>query len=255
MASALGLALALAALGCPFCTALEPTLSSRRDSAAVLALGEVVSRQPPGGNAKAEVRLHRVLQGEALLGGRQTISVPAGTLKPGSLVLVFGDEATRAQNDAAEPAQAADLRFSTVVASEIGWAYFAQAPPGRTAAADRLRYFARFLEHADPLIAADAYQEFAHASYADVVKAASALPIGKMSAWVQSERVAPARKGFYALTLALEPDKRLRAEYAGLLWKLISAPQDDFAPGSTASWPATCSSAANRPSDRSMSCT
>ncbi len=98
--SAIGLYLALsvAALGCPFCTALEPTLSSRRETAMVVALGEVdgiVDRQ-------ASIRVHRWLKGEKLLAGRQSIVVPSGSsLRVGTLVLVFGEQVESGNEDGA----------------------------------------------------------------------------------------------------------------------------------------------------------
>ncbi len=134
-------------------------------------------------------------------------------------------------NNAALETPGEAWRFTVVAVGETGYAYFAQAPDLRQAASERLRYFARFLENADPTIAGDAYQEFAHASYADVRKAAAALPIGKMSGWLLSQRVPPARKGFYALSLAFEPDEKRRAAHAELLSKLILAPDDDFRSG------------------------
>ncbi len=233
MACAVGLLLAIAALGCPFCTALEPTLSSRRDAAAFVALGEVRAGEPAAKNDGAKpavphsIRLHHVLKGTSLLADRESIPAPTPALKPGTLVLVFGD--LPSSEEAKPPGHA--LQFSTVPASEVGLAYFAAAPPGQTTAPERLKYFARFLEHADPLAAADAYQEFAHAPFGEVRQAAGALNSGKLAAWLESERVPPARKGFYALALALEPGETARARNRELLAKLVRAPADDFRSG------------------------
>ncbi len=189
MASALGLVLAVSALGCPFCTALEPTLSSRRELAVVVALGEV-----RGGESKAlEIRLHQVLKGNKLLAGRTSIVAPAdGPLKAGTLVLIFGDlpegDPDDRRSEGGDKAIGA-LRFSTTAVTETSFAYFARAPDLRTPAAERLRYFARFLENADPTIAGDAYQEFAHASFGDVRKS------GRRAARRQDERLVVQRAG------------------------------------------------------------
>ncbi len=154
------------------------------------------------------------------------MAVSAGAdAKIGSLALVFGDEP---KGETTGPP-----RFTVVPVTETSYAYFAQSPDLREPAARRLRYFARFLEHADPAIAADAYQEFAHASFGEVRQAADALPIEKMRFWLLDPRVPPARKGFYALALALEPRPELRMAHADLLRKLILGPADDFAPDST----------------------
>lgn len=221
--STLGLlfAVSAAALGCPFCTALEPTLSSRRDAAAFVALGEVLASDAQN----LKIRLHRSIKGDKLVAPQETVTVPAGgSIRDGTLVLVFGDQVEGEKPDGV-------LRFTTVPVTETGYAYFAQAPDLRRPAPERLQYFARFLEHADPTIAADAYQEFAHASFGDVRKAAGALPIDKMSGWLLSERVPPARKGLYALALSFDEDRKRRSAHADLLLKLILAPADDFRAG------------------------
>jgi hypothetical protein len=234
--SAIGLLLAISAtaFGCPFCTALEPTLASRRESAAVVALGEVRGIE----GRKLDVRLHRTLKGEKLLAGQDSIVVPAaGTLKVGTLLLVFGDlvetEADEKGNleTQAVATKGESLRFAAVPVSETSYAYFAQAPDLRKTAPERLRYFARFLEHADPTIAGDAYQEFAHASFGDVAQAADALPGDKLIGWLASERVPPARKGFYALALSFNETEPLRRFHADVLFKMILAPSDDFRAG------------------------
>src|SRR5688572_15391770 len=46
-------------LACPFCTAVGPTLSQRRESAEVVALGELVENGPAG----RVFRLHKVAKG------------------------------------------------------------------------------------------------------------------------------------------------------------------------------------------------
>jgi hypothetical protein len=228
---ALLFAVSATALGCPFCTALEPTLSSRRDAAALVALGEVQSSPVRPGDAKPSltIRLHRTLKGDKLLGGQESIVAAAGgPIKPGALVLVFGE---KTEGERVDEGSAASLRFAVIPVTETSYAYFAQAPDLRKPAPERLRYFARFLEHADPTIASDAYQEFAHASFADVEKAAGSLPFDKMSGWLLSERVPPARKGFYGLALSLGKNEDLRKIHADRLFRMILSPEDDFRAG------------------------
>ena len=75
---------------------------------------------------------------------------------------------------------------------------------------ERLRYFAEFLEHADPLVAEDAYLEFGHAPFDEVARMADLLPAAKLRAWLVDPGVPQTRKGFYGLAIGLSvsPDRR-----------------------------------------------
>ena len=99
------------------------------------------------------------------------------------------------------------------------------------AAHERLRYFGRFLEHADPLIAEDAYLEFGHAPFDEVARAADILSTAKLRAWLVDPRVPQARKGFYGLAIALAAPPDQRAAIADFLRTLVVAPDDDFRAG------------------------
>ena len=221
-------------VACPFCTALEPTLSQLREEAAVTALVEVEEQSPP---LQTRMRLHKALTGAARLGGMTSLAAKIDlTANPGSLLLIFGSPvgepvASSAKNTA--PALA-EFRWHAVAVNEREYGYLAQAPGLKTPAVERLRYFARFLEHPDPLIAQDAYLEFGHASFRDVARAADALPLQQMKNWLSDERVPAARKGFYGMALGLATGQATRRENAALLEKMILAPEDDFAPDSTA---------------------
>ena len=102
--------------------------------------------------------------------------------------LLFGDEAGR---------------FEAVAADETLLGYVAQAPRAEAAAAGRLAWFARWLEHADPAIAADAFSEFGLAEFAAVVAAAGALDAARLRAWVTEPAIDQRRRGFYGLALGI----------------------------------------------------
>lgn len=209
------------ALSCPFCTALEPTLGQRRAQASVVSLAEMQSQQPQG---RATVGVHQVLAGEPQMRAGETVELALDIMaRPGSLLLLFGTPRNGARG--------AENEWHGVVVDETSYAYFAKAPRSGAPAGERLRYFAKYLEHPNPLIAQDAYLEFGHASLADVTGVIDALPSERLRAWIIAESVLPARKGFYGLALGLAPDGSARRKNAEFLQGLIVEPQDDFRAG------------------------
>jgi hypothetical protein len=216
---------------CPFCTALEPTLCQLREQAEVVALVEVVEQSP---KLHTRLRLHKVLSGAEQLQGTAALTVDLDvSATPGSLLLIFGSPTGQPVSPAAKALEPAVkvLQWHAVAVNEREVGYLAKAPPLKTPEIERLRYFARFLEHADPLIAQDAYLEFGHATFRDVTRAADALPLDRMKDWLNSERVPAARKGFYGMVLGLAPRATERRANAAFLEKMILAPEDDFRAG------------------------
>lgn len=207
--------------GCPFCTPLKPTLCQARASARVTALVEVEGEAAAGAT---RVKLHRVFEGGDAVGDKTQLTIALDlAARPGALLLVFGT----GRPDAAPAA----LAWHAVSVNETSYAYFARAPAARAATAVRLAYFARFLEHADPVVAEDAYLEFAHASFDDVVQVAHLLPADRVRTWLVDANVPSHRKGLYGLALGLAREPQDRRTNSELLRKLILAPEDDFRSG------------------------
>lgn len=220
LAIAVALVVARTSAGCPFCKPLGPTLCQLRAGASITALAEVAGESPGGA---ATVRLHRVFDAPQSGGTPTRLTIPLDlAARPGTLLLIFGT----GPRDAAPEV----LAWHAVAVNELSYAYFARSPAGG-ATAERLEYFARFLEHADSLVAEDAYLEFAHAPFDDVVAVADRLPLARMRAWLVDPNVPPHRKGFYGLALGLARDPGERRTNAELLRKLICAPDDDFRSG------------------------
>jgi hypothetical protein len=150
------------------------------------------------------------------------------------LFLLLGEARAEPQPQEDEPAPAAEphhLHWQATAIEEAGFAYLAKLPSARQPAAERLRYAVRFLEHADPLVAADAYLEFGHAPYDEVRQVADAFSQEKLRRWIADPGVAGERKGFYALALGLAQAPNERETNAALLAKQIAAPADDFRAG------------------------
>jgi hypothetical protein len=206
---------------CPFCTVLAPTLCQLRELAVVVALAEVES--PPAARP-SRLRLHRVLAGADRLTAKNFLEITLPSAAgPGSLLLIFGTGGAAAG--------ASELTWSAVAMNEASYAYFARAPSLKIPAAERLRYFAPFLEHREALVAEDAYLEFGHAPFDQVARVAELLPMDRLRAWLRDPRVRPERKGFYGLALGLGTAGNERNTNAEFLRQLILAPEDDFRAG------------------------
>jgi hypothetical protein len=210
------------AVACPFCTALKPSLAQLREQAETVALAEVVAVDPAA--KRSDLRIHRVLKGAARLGGTTTLSTELDiAARTGGLIVLFGEKAD------AGPANGWSWR--AVGVNETSFAYFARSPSLKTPTHERLQYFAAYLEHADPLLAEDAYLEFGHAPFDEVARVSELLPGDKLRDWLVDPRVPEARKGFYGLAIALAAPEAERATTAEFLRKLILAPSDDFRAG------------------------
>lgn len=87
--------------------------------------------------------------------------------------------------------------------TEDSFAYIRALPSPEKPVGERLRFFLRFLEFHETLIANDAFSEFARAKYEDVVAIQKDLPRDKLRKWLKSSETDPVRKGFYGLLLGL----------------------------------------------------
>jgi hypothetical protein len=225
--------LAATAAACPFCDVVGRPLAERRDSATVTAVGEAAGAvRREEGVVRQPFLVRGLLRGTGLAADELVTARVAGPIA--GTALVFGD-----------PAEG----FEAVAADETLLGYAAAAPPAEAAAAGRLAWFARWLEHPNPAIAADAFLEFGLAEYAAVVAAAGSLDAAKLRSWLAEPAIEERRRGFYGLalgiaaarahslgdlaaakacTVALEqaiaaPAGDLRAGYDGLLGGLLVA--------------------------------
>jgi|GEM_PF-1213791 len=176
--------------------------------------------------------------------------------KPGDLVLLFGtlmredddDEEMELIEDDAEEAEAiaeldapADAALATVTTTtylsweatqSISWAgydYVKGLPPavdelGTELRADRLQYFLAYLEHADAIIAEDAFTELDRASFADLISLADHLPRAKLREWLATSEELWFRRRLYGVMLGLCGGK----EDAAVLREIsLAAPHPD----------------------------
>ncbi|MFM7137104.1 MAG: hypothetical protein ACKO1M_08550 [Planctomycetota bacterium] len=172
---------------CPFCDVVGRPLAERRDAATIVAVGE---RAGEAHDEKGSVRqafvVRSVIRGTGITPDRTVTAQVAGPL--GGIAVLFGDQAGQ---------------FEAVAADETLLGYVAAAPATEAAAAGRLEWFARWLEHPDPAIAADAFSEFGLAEFDAVVTAAGSFDAAKLRAWVTEPAIDQRRRGFYGLALGI----------------------------------------------------
>ena len=161
-----------------------------------------------------------------MLDDRKTLTLTSSQLKeiggakPGQLGLLL------AARDSAD----APLTWQFVPLDEVGYAYVARRRCAACLRTSGSPTSAKFLEHANPLLAEDAYLEFGRASYDEVAAVAQQLPFAAMRRWIVDPRVPEARKGFYGLALGLADSEADRANRQ-LLESLVDQPADDFRAG------------------------
>lgn len=189
------------AYACPFCDAPSLTLVEQLSAsqAAVLvqwAGGEVADREKSfSGTTHYEVL--------------EIVSDESGELKKGQSIKLDRYRASQKGDLFVLLGTLTDDRIewgSPLEVTETSFNYMKQAPPQDAPTQERLAYFMKFLEYPDPLIATDAYSEFANAPYKDIVPLRKIMPREKIREWLTNPEEAPSRTtrtGLYGLLLGL----------------------------------------------------
>ena len=193
--AALALALAKSSpAACPFCPTMQPTLGERvaRSDIVVLAAWVATTKAQGDfpGTATFDVLQAAKAQPPVKPGGRVTLPVPVPG-EAGALFLLTGRMGEVIEWD--DPDRVTETRYQ----------YLVQAPSPEAAAGKRLGYYLKFLEFSDPVIADDAYFEFAKAPYEDVAALAPRMPREKLRVWVADPEIPRHRLGLYGLMLGL----------------------------------------------------
>jgi len=179
---------------CPFCSAQQMTLSEEIKSNDMTVLCKLVAR-PKDTSADASLEdsecTFEVVH--ALKGN------PAKTFK----VLYYGEQPLGTTFlcfgiDPVNPAWG-----TPVVLNERSIAYVKQLPQLPDSGADRLNFFQTYFEDSDPLLAADAYDEFAKAPYSELVDLKERMPREKLLSWISDKNVTTSRRRLYLCMLSV----------------------------------------------------
>ena len=204
------------AISCPFCSAPSLTLAEQMSQSDAVVLVEWVGGRKPT-DEKAGQTTYRIKD------------IAQNSPKP----VKVGDEISISRFRSADPGdlfvlmgtQGISMDWgSPLEVTESGYQYMTQSPSPEFSTEKRLRYFVKFLEFSDEIIADDAYAEFANAPYDDITKLSKDLPKEKIRQWIQDKDTPVTRLGLYGLLLGLCGDE----EDAKLMKARIIEPSDDF---------------------------
>lgn len=186
---------------CPFCSAVSLTLTEEINTAdlaviAKIAPGQAVpatnSTDAPAQATKTKFEIVEVLKGNE-------------HVKPGDVIDVF-----YFGQDAQQPEfliTGIDLKMPSwgtpIGLSDRAAAYVRKLLSLPAKGADRLAFFQDYFEDTDPILAADAYDEFARAPYAEVQELKERMPHEKLLEWIQHPEVTASRKRLYLTMLGV----------------------------------------------------
>ena len=186
---------------CPFCSAPARTLSEDLVASDIVVFAKLVERGAVGvdpsttatdqrGEAKFEVT--KVIKGNEHLANSKTIETfYFGDAEPGALFLISGMVLP-------------EIKWSTPLPlSERGEQYVSSLLSLPEKGPDRLNFFWQFLEDEDTLLAQDSYDEFARASYSDVVSMKGKLDRERLIDWINSPDLAQSRRRLYFTLLGV----------------------------------------------------
>lgn len=202
--------LALAAsvlVACPYCTVESSTLTEEIEASDAVILAKLIQPAAPltegpdefgefgvidPDTGKAKFRIERVLVGDDLLAGVEEIEA-----------VFFG-----------EPDMQATYFIRGVGLDGLDWnipmpmsptaiAYVEQLQSLPTEGPERMEFFLNYVQHDDPLLAQDAYDEFARAPYADVVAIADKIDRQQVWEWLADRSVSPSRRSLFFVMLGV----------------------------------------------------
>ncbi len=194
-------------VACPYCVVESDTLTEEmeRSDAAILAtlikpaaplnegpddLGEFGVIDPDTG--KARFRIDEVLLGKDLLDGIEEIEA------------VFFGEPVEGQKYFLRGVGVDTLDWNIPMPmSEHAVKYVKEIQSLPRQGPERMKYFLNYLQHEDPLLAQDSYDEFARAAYADVIGIKDLIDRQQLWEWIHDRDVSPSRRSLFFTMLGV----------------------------------------------------
>jgi hypothetical protein len=206
LTAAVGALFASAAIStaCPFCSVESQTLSEETEAADAVVLAKLVKEAPATGSTAegfgaadantgtAKFEVVEVLRGDpSLQPGAEIDVVYFGGPDPQQLFLITGVGTEKLDWITPLPLSEAAVEYSRKLSSipKTG--------------GDRLAFFQDYLEHEDPLLAQDAYDEFARAPYADLHELRPRMFHDRLLKWIVDPEVSPSRRRLYFTMLGV----------------------------------------------------
>lgn len=186
------------AVACPFCDAPAQTLSEETASADAVILAQLATQSEPvadpndPNSGTATFRIVDVLRGKDRLEGVKEINA------------VYFGEADTERVFLISGLGTEQLDWTTPLPlSKAGEAYVRALPTVPASGADRLAFFQQYLENDDPLLAQDAYDEFARAPYEEVIALGPRMNHDQLVKWIADFEINPSRRRLYLTMLGV----------------------------------------------------
>ncbi|NOY42742.1 MAG: hypothetical protein GXP26_13020 [Planctomycetes bacterium] len=196
------------ARACPFCSAASQTLSEELAAAEVAVIAKLVKTVPPPSSTaddpvgldsstdpdsgKATFEILEVLRGEKTTDGLKQIHV-----------VYFGEnEQDKSFMITGVSGQAIDWT-TPLPLSPRAVSYVKQLGSLPEKGVDRLKFFLQHFEDKDPLLAQDAYDEFARAPYGEIVAMTDHMDREQLRGWIEDSGVGPTRRRLYLTLLGV----------------------------------------------------
>jgi hypothetical protein len=193
------------AAACPFCSAAMATLGQEIAGADGAVIAELIKPMPPATElgtgpidpaaASAKFRIVKILRGEEKIGGAKELDVVYfGEDAPDKKFLITGIAAITPDK----------IEWTTPVPlSPRAVEYVEKLPSLPESGVERLAFFQEHLEDDDPLLAQDAYDEFARSPYADVIALGPRMHRDRLIQWIKDPMVGPSGRRLYLTMLGI----------------------------------------------------
>ena len=186
---------------CPFCTPTM-TISEQFSKADAIVLATFVSAEAPSKDklGSTTYEIVQTARGPAkwVEKGKQIVIERHRPGKVGDLFILLG---SRFRGDSL------DWGSPTAI-TESAFKFLSEAPGFESPAETRLAYYLKFLENSDPVIAEEAYGEFANAPYKDVAGLSKHFSPDSLRKWIKDSKTNVVRVNLYSMMLGLCGDER-----------------------------------------------
>ena len=217
------------AAACPFCSAASQTLSEEIAASDVVVLAELLT---PSGDAAsaagtgadsamATFRILKTLRGaEKIKDAKQLQVVYFGDGDINKQFMVTGFATERVDWSTPLPLSKHAVDYVKQLALSPDQGLPEKGP-------DRLAFFMKYFENDDPLLAQDAYDEFARAPYAEIIELGDRMDRLQLVRWINDPQVGPTRRRLYLTLLGVCG----RAEDIEMLERLLQYDYQQLKPG------------------------
>ncbi|MCE9608538.1 MAG: hypothetical protein K8U03_26940 [Planctomycetia bacterium] len=189
------------AAACPFCSAAQMTLSEDIKANDVAVICKLVARPPEqAADAPPEASQCTFEIIQTIKGGE----VMAKQADPKKIKILYFGEQPIGSKFLAFGINPMNLAWGTpTLLSERAIAYVAKLPGLPAGGPQRLAFFQDYFEDADSLLAADSYDEFAKAPYADLKGLKDRMQHDKLIAWIKDPAVSTSRRRLYLCMISV----------------------------------------------------